>query len=61
MTAFRAAAARGFRLVPAGLQVAGLALAAIGVGLIFVPAGIILAGVGVFAVGLMAGYTPRLR
>jgi uncharacterized membrane-anchored protein YitT (DUF2179 family) len=41
------------------LQLVGLGIAAIGLGLIFPPAGVIAAGVALFAVGFVHDQVPR--
>lgn len=42
------------RRLPAALQLAGLAIFALGLGLVWLPLGIVAAGAGVFAVGFVA-------
>lgn len=44
---------------PVLLQVAGLLIAAVGVGLIYIPAGVIVGGAALFAIGLARDQVRR--
>lgn len=48
-------------MLAALIQVAGLALVALGVAILSIPAGLVVAGLGLFAIGLVLDIGPARR